>query len=156
MKQFIQKISIGLVLIAGIFMMQTSLVVADPPATTPPATTSAQDNKQAVCDGVALTGSCDLSNNTSGDSVKTIVGSVINILSMAVGVISVIMIIIGGFKYITSSGDSNNVNSAKNTILYAIIGLVIVAMAQIIVLFVLNKAATQPKCSATITTNCTP
>jgi hypothetical protein len=50
------------------------------------------------------------------------------------------MIIIGGLKYITSSGDSNNITSAKNTILYAIIGLVVVALAQFIVKFVLGKA----------------
>jgi hypothetical protein len=49
------------------------------------------------------------------------------------------MIIIGGFRYITAGGDSNNVSAAKNTIIYAIIGLVIVAFAQIIVQFVLNK-----------------
>ena len=56
-----------------------------------------------------------------------------------VGVIAVIMIIIGGLKYIISSGDSNNINSAKNTILYAIIGLVIVAFAQEVVRYVLTN-----------------
>jgi hypothetical protein len=49
------------------------------------------------------------------------------------------MIIIGGFQYITSSGDSGKVGTAKNTILYAIIGLVIVALAQFIVRFVLSR-----------------
>lgn len=66
---------------------------------------------------------------------------VINLLSFIVGVVAVIMIIIAGLKYITSGGDSNNVASAKNTILYAIIGLVIVALAQVIVRFVLQKAS---------------
>ncbi len=66
---------------------------------------------------------------------------VINIFSIVVGVVAVIMIIIGGLKYITSSGDSGNITSAKNTILYAIIGLVIVALAQFIVRFVLTKVA---------------
>ena len=63
---------------------------------------------------------------------------------MIVGVVAVIMIIIGGLKYITSSGDSNNVSSAKNTILYAIIGLVVVVLAQVIVRFVVTKADTSP------------
>ena len=58
---------------------------------------------------------------------------------LVVGVIAVIMIIIGGLRYITSGGDSNNTKGAKDTILYAIIGLVVVAMAQVIVKFVLNK-----------------
>ena len=53
------------------------------------------------------------------------------------------MIIFGGFRYITSGGNDNNVSSAKNTILYAVIGLVIVALSQFIVRFVLNTA-TQP------------
>ena len=50
------------------------------------------------------------------------------------------MIIVGGFKYITSGGNDGNVSTAKNTILYAVIGLVIVALAQIIVRYVLGKA----------------
>ncbi len=50
------------------------------------------------------------------------------------------MIIVGGLKYITSGGDSGNITSAKNTILYAIVGLIVVALAQIIVRFVLQRA----------------
>lgn len=61
------------------------------------------------------------------------------ILGIVVGIAAVIMIIIAGFKYITSSGDPNGVNSAKNTILYAVIGLVIALSAQGIALFVLKK-----------------
>ncbi len=103
-----------------------------------PVTVLAATN-DAACEGLALTGqnvSCD---NTGGPSVEGIVEKVINILSIVVGVVSVIMIIIGGLKYVTSSGDSGNVTSAKNTILYAIIGLVVVAMAQAIVRFVLTN-----------------
>jgi hypothetical protein len=51
----------------------------------------------------------------------------------------VIMIIVGGFRYITSGGNDASVTAAKNTILYAIIGLVVVALAQIIVRFTLGK-----------------
>ena len=60
------------------------------------------------------------------------------LVSMAVGAVSVIMIIVGGLKYILSSGDPANTASARNTILYAIIGLVIAIAAQAIVLFVLR------------------
>ena len=59
--------------------------------------------------------------------------------SAIVGIIAVVMIIVGGIKYITSGGDSGNVTAAKNTILYAVIGLVVVALAQIIVKFVLGR-----------------
>jgi len=50
------------------------------------------------------------------------------------------MIIIGGFKYVTSGGDSTKISSAKSTIFYALIGLVVVALAQVIVRLVLTKA----------------
>ncbi len=73
--------------------------------------------------------------------VNNIIKLVINIFSLVVGVVSVIMIIIGGLKYITSGGESSNITGAKNTILYAIIGLVVVALAQIVVKFVLAKTA---------------
>ncbi len=76
----------------------------------------------------------------ASERVNNIIETVINVFSIVVGVVSVIMIIIGGLKYITSGGDSGNVTGAKNTILYAIIGLVVVALAQVIVRFVLQKA----------------
>jgi hypothetical protein len=50
------------------------------------------------------------------------------------------MIVWGGLRYITSGGDSNKLSSAKNTIIYALIGLIIVALSQFIVRFVLAKA----------------
>ncbi len=77
---------------------------------------------------------------SAGTRVNEIIHLVINIFSLVVGVVSVIMIIIGGLKYITSGGDSGNITGAKNTILYAIIGLVVVALAQVVVRFVLEKA----------------
>jgi hypothetical protein len=79
------------------------------------------------------------SGQDASETVNNMITTVINIFSLVVGVISVIMIIIGGLKYITSGGDSGNVSGAKNTILYAIIGLVVVALAQVIVLFVLEE-----------------
>ncbi len=83
---------------------------------------------------------CDAAGADSpGQTVDNIIKLVINILSLIVGVVSVIMIIIGGLKYITSGGDSGNITGAKNTILYAIIGLVVVALAQVVVKFVLAK-----------------
>lgn len=73
--------------------------------------------------------------------INTLIAAVVNLLSWIVGVVAVVMIIIGGIKYVTSAGDSNSTNSAKNTILFALIGLVVVAFAQVIVRFVLDRAA---------------
>lgn len=85
-------------------------------------------------------GSCDVSGGTTG--VNDLITKVVNIFSIIVGIVSVIMIIYGGFRYVTSGGDSSNVSNAKNTIIYAIIGLVVVALAQFIVQFVLDKVTT--------------
>ena len=68
---------------------------------------------------------------------------IINILLWAIGIVSVIMLIIGGFRYATSNGDSNQVTAAKNTIMYAVIGLVIAMFAYAIVNFVLAKTMTE-------------
>lgn len=97
--------------------------------------------KDDVCAGISLTdksGTC--AEPTTGPTVNKIIQLAINLFSLIVGVAAVIMVIVGGLKYVTSSGDSGNINSAKNTILYALIGLVVVALAQIIVKFVLDKA----------------
>ena len=76
----------------------------------------------------------------SSDKLYALARQIVNIFSVIVGIIAVIMIIYGGFKYITSGGDSGNVTGAKNTLIYAIVGLIIVALAQFIVRFVLGQA----------------
>ena len=78
------------------------------------------------------------SNSSATLKVDAIVLAVVNWLLFAVGVISVIMLIVGGIKYATSAGDSNKVTSAKNTIMYAIIGLAVAVLAFAIVGFVTN------------------
>lgn len=114
-----------------------------------PATVAADDISNNLCNGANLTfdpsaGACVNDPQAAQDRVNEIIKLVINIFSLIVGIVSVIMIIIGGLKYITSGGDSGNISGAKNTILYAIIGLVVVALAQVIVRFVLAKAAPGP------------
>ena len=61
-----------------------------------------------------------------------------NVVLYIVGAISVIMLVWGGVRYIISGGDSKKITDAKNTILYAIIGLIIAVLAFAIVNFVLN------------------
>lgn len=101
------------------------------------------DNSSDVCQGAGIA-----SNNantgsgcgaTTGPDVATIIKTAIDILSIIVGLIAVIMVIVGGFRYVISGGDSSNVNSAKNTIIYALVGLAVAALAQALVHFVLAK-----------------
>ena len=66
------------------------------------------------------------------------VRTIINALIGAMGVISVVMIILGGLSYATSQGESSKVQKGKNTIMYGIIGLVISLLAVAIVNFVLS------------------
>ena len=73
---------------------------------------------------------------TSFDSAFT---SIINWIMGIVGMICVVVIILGGIQYMTSAGDAGKVKKAKDTILYGIIGLVVVALAAVIVNFVIAK-----------------
>ncbi|OGL35955.1 hypothetical protein A3F65_02530 [Candidatus Saccharibacteria bacterium RIFCSPHIGHO2_12_FULL_47_16b] len=98
--------------------------------------------QEGLCAGANLQlsdGNCATSTDTGVEKFNKVIRSVINTLSLIVGIVAVIMIIIGGLRYITSGGSDTSVTSAKNTILYAIIGLIIVALAQIMVRFVLRQ-----------------
>lgn len=98
----------------------------------------------SVKDGLNATsntpGKFDCDKDSSTEGIGKIAKNVVNIFSFVVGAISVIMIIYGGFRYITSGGSSEGVGAAKSTLIYAIVGLVIVALAQLIVQFVLSQS----------------
>lgn len=97
-----------------------------------------------ACKGANLNndaGAKDCKSDAAAGKVQGTLRNVVNLLSLIVGIVAVILIIINGFKFVTSGGDSNSVSSAKNGIIYAIVGLIIVALAQVIVRFVLSKAS---------------
>lgn len=71
-------------------------------------------------------------------NLNEFIQSIINILLAVIGIVAVLMLIVGGLKYVFSQGDEKAVNSAKNTILYAIIGLIVAILAFAIVNFVLE------------------
>ena len=56
-----------------------------------------------------------------------------------VGAVAVIMLIVGGFRYVTSNGDQNSVTTAKNTIMYALIGIIVAFLAYAAVNFVTSQ-----------------
>jgi len=126
MKTIIKKLS---VFVAAFALAATALLV---PIAAP---VSAQN---AIQDGI---------NSAQGDGVPTadlvegddsIFKTVVNIMLFIIGALSVIMLIWGGIRYATSAGNSAAVTSAKNTIMYAIIGLVIAFLAYAVVNWVLN------------------
>ncbi len=109
-------------------------------------------SRDDVCQGVgAVTGSadpdtdeatCDLPEGST--SFEAIVRVAINILSGLVGIASVVMVIFGGYKYTTSDGDAGKIAGARQTIIYALVGALFVAVSQVIVLFVLSRAGPPP------------
>jgi hypothetical protein len=94
------------------------------------------DTKSDVCGGAALAGSSCTGDTTS---LTTTIRNIVNLFSIIVGIVAVITVVVAGFRYVTSGGDSSKISGAKNTLIYAIVGLVIVALSQSIVRFVLSK-----------------
>src|ERR1022692_3530180 len=138
-KQMIKKIkNLILVTLASVTLSVPALV----PALA--ATAFADNISGSLCQGVnnATNGTNDKSCGTAGNNGTTdlhsVASKIVNIFSIIVGIVAVIMIIYGGFRYITSGGDSGKVGGAKNSLVYAIVGLIIVALAQLIVHYVLN------------------
>lgn len=73
------------------------------------------------------------------DSINNPIQSVIGLLLFAIGTISIVMIIVGGIRYVISNGEAARIKTAKDTILYAVIGLIVSMLAYVIVNFVVNQ-----------------
>lgn len=99
--------------------------------------------------GTVFGDACDLPRNrnnpvceqvsTGPAATNNFIQDIISTLLFAVAVIAVIMIIVGGIRYVTSDGDSGRIKSAKDTILYAVIGLVVALLSYAIVNFVIFR-----------------
>lgn len=89
------------------------------------------------CENVTDSVICD-SYDDKDEDVNNFVGNLMDVLIWIVGVAAVIMIIVGGVKYITSGGDANKLTSAKNTILYSVVGLVVALFAYAIVTWIIG------------------
>lgn len=81
-----------------------------------------------------ITAACGNTCNTS--TLNQIFAGIADTLIFIVGAVSVIMIIVGGLRYVTSNGDSKQAESARNTILYAVIGIIVAIASYAIVTFV--------------------
>jgi hypothetical protein len=89
--------------------------------------------KDEILSGAQKTGASD------GQTLEFRVSTITNVLLFVIGAISVIMIIVGGIKYTTSAGDASKIKSAKDTIMYSVVGLVLALLAYAIVSFVLRQ-----------------
>ena len=113
---FLPIIACGIIITAGIIN-----------ATSTAALTYRPDLEAVQCDGCP--------EDLFGD--RGVFKQITNTILYIVGILAVIMLIIGGIRYVVSGGDSKKVTDAKNTILYAIIGLIICFLAYAIVNFVI-------------------
>lgn len=105
--------------------------------------TPAFAQQKELCEGSGgtWTGSECIGNSGSKNLVgqDSLIESIVNTLIFLVGVIAVIMLIVGAIRYAVSGGDANATKSAKDTILYAIVGIVVAAAAFAIVQFVITQ-----------------
>lgn len=109
-----------------------------------PHAASAATPQESLCKGAQGTGGAanpDGSGgcSTTGPTVMGVIGAITDLLLYLAGAIAVVMIILGGIRYASSNGDQNAVTGAKNTIMYAVIGLVVTILAYAIVHFVLTN-----------------
>lgn len=77
--------------------------------------------------------------DNDGKKLEVYIKEIVNTLLFLVGAIAVIVIVIGGLKYVTSDGDAGKIKSAKDTILYAVVGIIIAILAYAIVNFVIDQ-----------------
>lgn len=141
MNYFARKVLTLTALLSLFFMAAPAIAVASCANPTSPA-------ESLNCGVDAGPGGCTGTCAAPQQSLDTLITNIVKILSAIVGLVAVLMIILGGFRYITSGGDTTKVNGAKNTIIYAVVGLVVVALAQAIVKFTLDKATTSTKSPA--------
>ncbi len=78
-------------------------------------------------------------NDNNSPSVQATIKNVVDLLLWLTGIIAVIVIVIAGFRFVTSNGDPQQVSKARNTIIYAVVGIVVAVMAYAIVNFVLDN-----------------
>jgi len=77
---------------------------------------------------------------TSANTINSTTRNVVNLLSAIAGIIAVVMIIAAGFRFVTGAGNDQAVAGARRTLQYAVIGLLIAALAQVFARFILHQA----------------
>ena len=99
-----------------------------------------EGSKGAACKGANLNDAqADCKSDEAAGKLSGTLSNVINLLSAIIGIAAVIVIVLNGLRFITANGDSNAITSARNGVIYALVGLIIVALAQAIVRLVLNR-----------------
>lgn len=96
--------------------------------------------KNAFADGLSnvQSGVTKTKDAAGGLSMQTVISTVIGTMLFIVGLLAVVMLIYGGIRYVTSHGDKAQVTAAKETIMYAVVGLVVAIAAFAVVQWITN------------------
>ena len=131
MRNIMQKIKVYLTILMISFGFGVAAMV--------PQVASADTAQSVVCGTLGGGSNCSGTNPNGSVGIDSTITAAINILSIVVGVVAVITIIVCGLRMITSQGDANSFATARTGIIYAVVGLCVVLLAQAIVQFVLAK-----------------
>lgn len=96
------------------------------------------DSHGDACNGLDQLGGTSCGGGQSG--IDKVVSGVVNIISYLAGIIAIIMVIISGIRYTTSGGDSARVGAAKTALVYALVGVAVAVLAQVLVHYVIGTA----------------
>ena len=109
-----------------------------------PTNVSAQAANSVVKKGITTATTADMENKSiAGEG--GLISILINFLLWTVGILSVVMIIFSGFRYITSAGDAAKTKSAQTTLTYSIVGLIVAVLAWVIVKMILRQFGIEVK-----------
>ncbi len=125
MKKTIKQVLAGLLMVPVLALGVSAVASVSPVAAAP------VDN---INQGIGAT----TDDQGSTTSLSSVFKTVVNVLLFVIGAVSVVMLIVGGIRYTISAGNSTAVTAAKNTIMYAIIGLVVAFLAYAIINWVLG------------------
>ncbi len=91
-----------------------------------------------ACSGISQLGGTGCGGGADTE-ISHLMDTALNLLSLAAGFIAIVMIIVSGMRFITANGESSSIASARSSLIYALVGIVIAAIAQILVHFVIGK-----------------
>ena len=138
--KIVEKIKMAVMGLSAVATLGTAAMVAPSVYATDSVVIGANETTNSAA-GKYTSGSESKQQAATGrsDDLMSVLTVIINVALGVIGFIAVVMIILGGVQYTTSSGDAAKVTKAKNTILYGIVGLVVALLAFAIVNFVLGN-----------------
>jgi len=114
-------------------ILTLSIIIASFTVSLAPALALGGAATEQACQGLSQVGPDGCA--TKGNQVNNVVKTVVSIISYIAGALAIIMIMISGFNFMTANGDAQKITKARNSLIYAMIGIAVAASAQVIVNF---------------------